>query len=119
MICDETRTINFLLACFKKLKCLTKLIFEFDLQLSSGEKIIPDLFCYFNYISSDFYSIFELKQININPIPNDQFLRIKNQYHNYLSMTTEDIDDTLMPKILSAEIYINYLFIDSFMESVE
>ena len=119
VICKETKILNFLLTCFKQLKTFVKLIIEFDLNLTTGSTINPDLFGYFFHNSNYYYSLFEYKQINVFPIPNDEWDRILSQCNNYISFKTKDIDATLMPKNLDVKIFINYFFFDSNSDSIK
>jgi hypothetical protein len=119
VICKETKILNFLLTCFKQLKTFVELIIEFDLNLTTGSTIKPDLFGYFFHNSNYYYSLFEYKQINVFPIPNDEWDRILSQCNNYISFKTKDIDATLMPKNLDVKIFINYFFFDSNFDSIK
>jgi len=119
VICKETKILNFLLTCFKQLKTFVKLIIEFDLNLTIGSTIKPDLFGYFFHNSNYYYSLFEYKQINVFPIPNDEWDRILSQCNNYISFKTKDIDATLMPKNPDVKIFINYFFFDSNSDSIK
>ncbi|MHA1294525.1 MAG: hypothetical protein ACTSQJ_17940 [Promethearchaeota archaeon] len=57
-----TQILNFFLACFKKLGILKRALYEESITLDNGEKITPDLLCFFTEKDEpNFYSIYEFK----------------------------------------------------------
>jgi len=119
-ICNETKTLNFLLACFKSLRSLVKAVFEFDIRLSGGETIKPDLLCYIIYNQIPFYSLFEFKKKKLSSqLEGQELERVRKQYHNYQSFNVSDLEGLFIPKDLESKIYINYLFLNTHQIKIE
>lgn len=113
-ICHETKALNFLLSCFKKQKNLVKAVFEFDIKLSGGEGIKPDLLCYIIRDEIRFYSLFEFKKKRSKSILEGQeLIRVRKQFYNYQSFRITDLEGFYIPKDLESDLYINYLFLNT------
>jgi hypothetical protein len=105
---NETQLLNLLLACFKKLRILLRAVYELDIQVSNEHYIKPDLICFIEN-QKRFYSIFEFKKRS-NIYENDIEDNIKPQHTNYLLFRPQDLDSSLIPKVIGSPSYLNYLF---------
>ncbi len=111
-ISSITKTLNFLLACFKKMQNHRRIIYELDISLQNDSNCKPDLFCLLVEEGEFYYSLFEIKARTVFS-EEDINEKIKPQYLSYQNITVNDLDDYLIPRIQNTTIYINYLFYDS------
>jgi len=110
-----TQVLNFFLACFKRLGTLKRALYEESITLENGEILTPDLLCFFTEEDdSTFYSTYEFKLRRIEVLTErDLNEELIPQYQKYRRLRVDDLDQNIIPKILKAEMFLNYLFINS------
>lgn len=117
ILCETTKILNFLLACFKKINNEIKCVYEFNIDLSDGTDIKPDLFAYLP-LEEKYYSLFEFKKRNTTS-REDIDNSIRPQYEGYNKLEPTDLKGYLIPRVTDSVIYINYIFYNSNKDIVE
>lgn len=117
----NTQVLNFFLACFKRIGFLKKALYEESINLEDDVKVTPDLLCFFTKEDgANFYSVYEFKHRSIEAITErDLEEELIPQYQKYRRLQVSHLDQNLIPKIITAEMSLNYVFINTEREIIQ